>query len=102
MAFDDTFERSDGIKLYAKFPNWAVLIEVDSREKLYFVVGSIGIVVDEVLGLRKGKNPSLCNEQFVVYREKDIMDDEQDKLYQPPLYHHKVCTATNLVSISAA
>lgn len=52
LAFACGFERSDDIKLYAKLPNWfeidtplgtynpdwAVLIEVDGKEKLYFVV----------------------------------------------------------------
>ena len=50
--FATAFERSDDIKLYAKLPDWfkidtplgtynpdwAVLIEVDGKEKLYFVV----------------------------------------------------------------
>ncbi len=52
MEFAAAFERSDDIKLYAKLPDWfkidtplgtynpdwAVLIEVDGKEKLYFVV----------------------------------------------------------------
>lgn len=52
LEFATAFERSDDIKLYAKLPNWfkidtplgtynpdwAVLIEADGREKLYFVV----------------------------------------------------------------
>lgn len=52
LEFAIAFERSDDIKLYAKLPDWfkidtplgtynpdwAVLIEVDGKEKLYFVV----------------------------------------------------------------
>ena len=52
LEFANAFERSDDIKLYAKLPDWfkidtplgtynpdwAVLIEVDGKEKLYFVV----------------------------------------------------------------
>lgn len=52
LEFASAFERSDDIKLYAKLPDWfkidtplgsynpdwAVLIEVDGKEKLYFVV----------------------------------------------------------------
>ena len=52
LEFASAFERSDDIRLYAKLPNWfkidtplgaynpdwAVLIEVDGKEKLYFVV----------------------------------------------------------------
>src|SRR5690606_18059950 len=50
LEFANAFERSDDIKLYAKLPDWfkidtplgtynpdwAVLIEVDGKEKLYF------------------------------------------------------------------
>jgi type III restriction enzyme len=52
LEFATSFERSDDIQLYAKLPNWfkidtplgtynpdwAVLIEVDGKDKLYFVV----------------------------------------------------------------
>jgi len=52
LEFATAFERSDNIKLYAKLPDWfkidtplgtynpdwAVLIKVDGKEKLYFVV----------------------------------------------------------------
>lgn len=52
LEFANAFERSDDIKLYAKLPDWfkidtplgsynpdwAVLIEIDGKEKLYFVV----------------------------------------------------------------
>jgi len=52
LEFASAFEKSDDIKLYAKLPDWfkidtplggynpdwAVLIEVDGKEKLYFVV----------------------------------------------------------------
>jgi type III restriction enzyme len=52
LEFASAFERSDDIKLYAKLPDWfkidtplgtynpdwAVLIEIDGKEKLYFVV----------------------------------------------------------------
>ena len=33
-----TSERRNGIKLYAKLPDWPVLVEVDGKEKLYFDV----------------------------------------------------------------
>ena len=56
LRFATAFERSDDIKLYTKLPNWfkidtplgtynpdwAVLIEVDGNEKLYFVVETKG------------------------------------------------------------
>jgi type III restriction enzyme len=52
LPFAEDFERNDDVKLYAKLPawfkidtplgtynpDWAVLIEVDGKEKLYFVV----------------------------------------------------------------
>ena len=60
-AFASAFERSDDIKLYAKLPDWfkidtplgtynpdwAVLIEVDGQEKLYFVVETKSTIFTE-------------------------------------------------------
>ena len=56
LKFASSFERSDDIKLYAKLPDWfkidtplgtynpdwAVLVEGDGKEKLYFVVETKG------------------------------------------------------------
>ncbi len=68
--FADAFEKNDGVKLYAKLPkwfvintplgnynpDWAVLIEKNGEEKLYFVVESKGsIFTDELRPAEKGK-----------------------------------------------
>lgn len=61
LEFAIAFERSDDIKLYAKLPDWfkidtplgtynpdwAVLIEVDGKEKLYFVVETKSTIFTE-------------------------------------------------------
>jgi len=61
LEFATAFERSDDIKLYAKLPDWfkidtplgtynpdwAVLIEVDGKEKLYFVVETKSTIFTE-------------------------------------------------------
>ncbi|MCW7755461.1 hypothetical protein OOT00_15910 [Desulfobotulus sp. H1] len=60
LEFARAFERSDDIRLYAKLPDWfkidtplgtynpdwAVLIEADGREKLYFVVETKSTIYD--------------------------------------------------------
>ena len=61
LEFATAFERSDDIKLYAKLPDWfkidtplgtynpdwAVLIEIDGKEKLYFVVETKSTIFTE-------------------------------------------------------
>lgn len=61
LGFATAFERSDDIKLYAKLPDWfkidtplgtynpdwAVLIEMDGKEKLYFVVETKSTIFTE-------------------------------------------------------
>ena len=61
--FVEDFERQESVKLYAKLPkwfhintplgkynpDWAVLIEKDGKEKLYFVVESKGNLFQEEL-----------------------------------------------------
>ncbi|NPD72001.1 type III restriction-modification system endonuclease [Oceanispirochaeta sp. M1] len=63
LQFASSFERSDDIKLYAKLPDWfkidtplgtynpdwAVLVEADGREKLYFVVETKGSLFTDAL-----------------------------------------------------
>ncbi|MDY0208048.1 MAG: restriction endonuclease subunit R, partial [Pseudomonas sp.] len=63
LEFASAFERSDDIKLYAKLPgwfkidtplggynpDWAVLIEVDGKDKLYFVVETKGSLFTDAL-----------------------------------------------------
>ena len=44
-----TFDCGDDIKLYAKIPDWPVLIEVDSKEKLYFVVETKSMLFTDAL-----------------------------------------------------
>ena len=69
--FAEAFEKSNDVKLYTKLPkkwfvintplgnynpDWAVLIERDGKEKLYFVVESKGsIFTDELRPIEKGK-----------------------------------------------
>jgi len=68
--FAEAFEKNDDVRLYAKLPkwfvintplgdynpDWAVLIERDGEEKLYFVVESKGsIFTDELRPVEKGK-----------------------------------------------
>ncbi len=63
LEFAKSFENSDDIKLYAKLPDrfkietplgtynpdWAVLIEADGKEKLYFVVETKGSLFSDAL-----------------------------------------------------
>jgi len=63
LEFASSFERSDDIKLYAKLPSWfkidtpigtynpdwAVLIEIEGKEKLYFVVETKGTLFTDAL-----------------------------------------------------
>lgn len=63
LEFAKSFEKSDDIKLYAKLPgwfkietplgtynpDWAVLIEADGKEKLYFVVETKGDLFSDAL-----------------------------------------------------
>ncbi len=63
LQFASAFEKSDDIKLYAKLPDWfkidtplgtynpdwAVLVEADGREKLYFVVETKGSLFTDAL-----------------------------------------------------
>ncbi|AUD80072.1 type III restriction endonuclease subunit R [Kangiella profundi] len=63
LEFARSFEQSDDIKLYAKLPDWfkidtplgtynpdwAVLIEVDGKDKLYFVVETKGSLFTDAL-----------------------------------------------------
>ncbi|WP_339677854.1 hypothetical protein [uncultured Zhongshania sp.] len=63
LEFAKSFEGSDDIKLYAKLPDWfkietplgtynpdwAVLIEADGKEKLYFVVETKGSLFTDAL-----------------------------------------------------
>jgi type III restriction enzyme len=70
LEFASAFERSDDIRLYAKLPgwfkidtplgtynpDWAVLIEVEGKEKLYFVVETKGtLFADELRPTEKAK-----------------------------------------------
>ena len=70
LKFATAFERSDDIKLYAKLPgwfkidtplgaynpDWAVLIEIDGKEKLYFVVETKGtLFTDDLRPTEKAK-----------------------------------------------
>ena len=63
LEFAKSFEKSDDIKLYAKLPDWfkietplgtynpdwAVMIEADGKEKLYFVVETKGSLFSDAL-----------------------------------------------------
>lgn len=63
LEFATSLEKSDDVKLYAKLPDWfkidtplgtynpdwAVLIEVDGKEKLYFVVETKSTVFTDKL-----------------------------------------------------
>ncbi len=70
MEFATNFERSDDIKLYCKLPDWfkidtplgsynpdwAVLIEIDDKEKLYFVVETKStLLLDALRPTEEGK-----------------------------------------------
>lgn len=71
LGFATAFERSDDIKFYAKLPDWfkidtplgtynpdwAVLIEIDGKEKLYFVVETKStLFIDALCPTEKAKN----------------------------------------------
>jgi len=78
LEFATAFERSDDIKLYAKLPDWfkidtplgtynpdwAVLIEVDGKEKLYFVVETKSTLFTDALRPTEKAKISCGKEHF--------------------------------------
>ena len=67
LEFAIAFEQSDDIKLYARLPDWfkidtplgiynpdrAVLIVMDGKEKLYFVVETKSTILPRIAGIKK-------------------------------------------------
>jgi type III restriction enzyme len=85
LKFATAFERSDDIKLYAKLPawfkidtplgtynpDWAVLIEVDGKEKLYFVVETKSTVFTDALRPTE-KAKIACGKEHFKALGKDV------------------------------
>ncbi len=77
-TFAETFDANDAIKLYTKLPSefkiktplgfynpdWAVLVEEEGREKLYFVVETKGSTKSEDLRDVEQKKDSLWKRTF--------------------------------------
>ncbi len=85
QKFAVAFENSDNIKLYAKLPgwfkidtplgtynpDWAVLIEVDGKEKLYFIVETKGtLLIDALRPTEKAKIE--CGKEHFKALGKDV------------------------------
>ena len=85
LEFATSFEKSDDIKLYAKLPNWfkidtplggynpdwAVLIEVDGKEKLYFVVETKSTLFTD--GLRPNEKAKIaCGKEHFKALGNDV------------------------------
>ena len=93
-SFATSFERNKSIKLYAKLPNWfkvptplgsynpdwVVLIEVDGKEKLYFVVETKGDIMFDALRPTESAKISCGRKHFealgneVTFTEEDDVD----------------------------
>ncbi|QCH29285.1 type III restriction-modification system endonuclease [Clostridium tyrobutyricum] len=92
--FTEKFEKNDNIKMYIKLPHWfkvptplgsynpdwAVLIEKDNMEKLYFVVETKGNILAEELREREYKKIQCGHKHFaalgndVVFKEIDSFE----------------------------
>ncbi len=85
FQFASDCERSDDIKLYAKLPgwfkidtplgsynpDWAVLVEVDGQEKLYFVVETKGTLFSDAL--RPAEDAKIkCGKQHFKALDNDV------------------------------
>ncbi len=83
-AFADQLEKNEAVKVYAKLPgwfkaptplgpycpDWAVLVEVDGSERLYFVVETKGSMFDD--DLRKKENAKIaCGKEHFKALERD-------------------------------
>ena len=80
LEFASDFERCDDIKLYAKLPSWfkidtplgtynpdwAVLIEVEGKEKLYFVVETKSILFTDALRPTEKAKIACGKEHFIA------------------------------------
>ncbi len=78
--FANKFEKNDSIKLYIKLPDWfkietplgsynpdwAVLIEKDNTEKLYFVVETKGSILSEDLRAKEEKKIQCGEKHFAA------------------------------------
>jgi len=85
LEFANAFEHSDDIKLYAKLPDWfkidtplgtynpdwAVLIEVDGKEKLYFVVETKSTLFTDALRPTE-KAKIACGKEHFKALGKDV------------------------------
>lgn len=92
--FAKKFENNDSVKMYIKLPDWfkvetplgsynpdwAVLIEKDNTEKLYFVVETKGNILAEELGEREYKKIQCGHKHFealgneTIFKETDSFE----------------------------
>lgn len=91
-SFATSFERNKSIKLYAKLPNWfkiptplgtynpdwVVLIEVDGKEKLYFVVETKGDTMFDALRPTESAKISCGRKHFEALGDEVVFTDEDD------------------------
>ncbi|NOH14794.1 type III restriction-modification system endonuclease [Clostridium cochlearium] len=90
--FAKKFEKNDSVKLYIKLPNWfkietplgtynpdwAVLIEKDNVERVYFVVETKGSILSEDLREKEKKKIKCGHKHFVALGNGDIFRETDD------------------------
>lgn len=90
--FAKKFEKNDSVKLYIKLPSWfkietplgtynpdwAVLIEKDNIEKLYFVVETKGSILSEDLRKKEEKKIKCGHKHFAALGNEDIFRETDD------------------------
>ena len=84
-AFADELEKNDAVKVYAKLPgwfkvptplgtynpDWAVLVEQDGAERLYFVVETKGSLFPEELRGKEGAKIDCAKVHFAALRDRE-------------------------------
>lgn len=77
-GFAEDLEKNEAVKVYAKLPtwfsvptplgayrpDWAVLVDLDGKERLYFVVETKGTLFDEALRLTEAAKIKCGKEHF--------------------------------------
>lgn len=90
--FANKFERNERVKVYAKLPNWfkietplgnynpdwAVLVETDGEEKLYFVIETKGNIIEEELRVKE-LSKIKCGEKHFEALGNDVKFERHDK-----------------------
>lgn len=91
-SFARSFEESENVKLYAKLPNWfkiptplgsynpdwAVLIEIDGENKLYFVIETKANILAEALRPTESAKIACGHKHFEALGENIAFDETDD------------------------